>query len=133
MVEYVATGPILGAVERAMKITGNNPELANARSAQAAAARQQAKTAAPAPAAEAATQSTQRAASGGAAAGGVPVTLSNTARTADASRSASDFNAAKVKAIKATIENGTFRVNAEAVADKLLGNAYETLSRFAHG
>ncbi|AVO49725.1 flagellar biosynthesis anti-sigma factor FlgM [Melaminivora suipulveris] len=102
-----------------MKITGNNPELANARSAQAAAARQQAKTAAPAPAAE--------------AAAGVPVTLSSAARAADASRSPADFNAAKVKAVKAAIENGTFRVDAEAVADKLLANAYETLSRSSQG
>ncbi|GAB1386167.1 hypothetical protein MASR1M59_13150 [Melaminivora sp.] len=116
-----------------MKITGNNPELANARSAQAAAARQQAKAAAPAPAAETATQSTARAASGGAAAGGVPVTLSSAARGVDASRSASDFDAAKVKAVKAAIEGGTFRVNAEAVADKLLANAFETLSHSSLG
>lgn len=117
-----------------MKITGNNPELANARSAQAAAARQQAKTAAPAPAAEAAAQGASRAASsGGAAAAGVPVTLSSAARAADASRSPADFNAAKVKAVKAAIENGTFRVDAEAVADKLLANAYETLSRSSQG
>ena len=50
-------------------------------------------------------------------------------RGADASRSSADFDAGKVKAVKAAIENGTFKVNAEAVADKLLANAEETLSR----
>lgn len=117
-----------------MKITGNNPELANARSTQAAAARQQAQAAAPAPAAEAAAQGASRtAAAGGAAAAGVPVTLSNAARAAEAGRAPGDFDAAKVKAVKAAIENGSFRVNAEAVADKLLDNAYETLSRGSQG
>ena len=90
---------------------------------QAAAARQQAKAAAPAPAAEAAAQGASRTAAG------VPVTLSATVRGADASRSSADFDAGKVKAVKAAIENGTFKVNAEAVADKLLANAEETLSR----
>ncbi|MDC6705938.1 MULTISPECIES: flagellar biosynthesis anti-sigma factor FlgM [Pseudomonadota] len=115
-----------------MKI-GNNPELANARSSQAAAARQQqAKAAAPAPAAEAASQGASRVASSGAAASaGVPVTLSSAARAVDASRSSADFDAAKVRAVKAAIENGSFRVDAEAVADKLLANAYEVLSRSA--
>ncbi|SDM67390.1 anti-sigma-28 factor, FlgM family [Oryzisolibacter propanilivorax] len=112
-----------------MKITGNNPELTNARSAQATAARQQGKAAAPAPAAEAAAQGATRLATGGAAAAGVPVTLSSAARGVEGSRGTGDFDAAKVKAVKAAIENGTFRVDAEAVADKLLANAYETLSR----
>ncbi len=116
-----------------MKITGNNPELANARSTQAAAARQQAQAAAPAPAAEAAAQGASRTAAAGGAAAGVPVTLSNAARAAEAGRAPGDFDAAKVKAVKAAIENGTFRVNAEAVADKLLDNAYETLSRGSQG
>ncbi|AVP56848.1 flagellar biosynthesis anti-sigma factor FlgM [Pulveribacter suum] len=108
-----------------MKITGNNPELPNARSAQAVAARQQGKAAAPAPAAEAATQGAQRAAAGA----GVPLTLSSNVRAVEPGRQAADFDAAKVKAVKAAIENGTFRVDAEAVADKLLANAFETLSR----
>ena len=104
-----------------MKI-GNNPDTANLLSQ--AATRQQAKATAPAPAAEAAAQ-------GGAsrAAAGVPVTLSSAARGVDASRSTADFDAGKVKAVKAAIENGTFKVNAEAIADKLLANAHETLSR----
>jgi len=113
-----------------MKITGNNPELPNARSAQAVAARQQGKAAAPAPAAEAAAQGAQRAAAAG---GGVPVTLSSNVRAIEPGRQSADFDAAKVKAVKAAIENGTFRVDAEAVADKLLANAFETLSRSQQG
>ncbi|WP_313316190.1 flagellar biosynthesis anti-sigma factor FlgM [Pulveribacter sp.] len=112
-----------------MKITGNNPELPNARSAQAVAARQQGKAAAPAPAAEAAAQGAQRAAAGA----GVPVTLSSNVRAVEPGRQSADFDAAKVKAVKAAIENGTFRVDAEAVADKLLANAFETLSRSQQG
>lgn len=104
-----------------MKI-GNNPDIANALS-QAAAVKQQAKAAAPAPAAEAAAQGTARAAAG------VPVTLSATARGVESARGAADFDAGKVKAIKTAIDKGTFRVNAEAVADKLLANAQETLFR----
>lgn len=103
-----------------MKI-GNNPDIASAL-AQATATKQQAKAAAPAPAAEAATQSAARAAVG------VPVTLSANVRTTDAGRSTAEFDAGKVKAVKHAIENGTFTVDAEAVADKLLSNAYESLS-----
>ena len=103
-----------------MKI-GHNPDTATALS-MAAANKQQAKAAAPAPAAEEAAQGATRAAAG------VPVTLSAAARGVDATKSTADFDTAKVKAIKAAIEKGTFRVDAEAVADKLLSNAYETLS-----
>ncbi|MGD9774002.1 flagellar biosynthesis anti-sigma factor FlgM [Diaphorobacter sp.] len=103
-----------------MKI-GHNPDIASAL-AQAAANKQQAKAAAPAPAAEIAAQSASRAATG------VPVTLSASARTAETGRSTADFNAEKVKAVKTAIDQGTFSVDAEAVADKLLANAYETLS-----
>lgn len=67
---------------------------------------------------------------------GVAVTLSRLARggteeTQSSSRASSqaggDFDAQKVKAIRAAIENGTFRINAGAIADKLLANARETL------
>lgn len=102
-----------------MKI-GNNPDSANLVSQ--AAARQQARAAAPAPAAEAAAQTASRATAG------VPVTLSSAARGVDAGRSTADFDAGKVRAVKAAIENGTFKVDAEAVADKLLANAQEVLS-----
>lgn len=112
-----------------MKI-GNNPDPANVRNPQATAARQQARAAAPAPAAETASQTVARASTSGEAAGaGVPVTLSSAARGVQTHRATADFDAGKVKAIKAAIENGTFRVSAEAVAERLLSNAYETLSR----
>ena len=39
------------------------------------------------------------------------------------------FNAGKVKAVRAAIEKGEFSVDAEAIADKLLSNAQEILSR----
>ncbi len=65
-----------------------------------------------------------------AAAAGVPVTFSNAARGVDAAaRGPAEFDAGKVKAVKAAIENGTFKVDADAVADKLLSNAEETFSR----
>src|SRR5574343_184508 len=44
-------------------------------------------------------------------------------------RSGTDvFDAEKVEAMRAAIENGSFSVNAEAIADKLLSNAREMLS-----
>lgn len=62
---------------------------------------------------------------------GVPVTVSTAARGAldPTSRPNADFNAGKVKAVREAIENGTFSVDAEAVADKMLSNAQEILSR----
>lgn len=105
-----------------MKV-GNNADLTAALS-QATAAKQQAK--AGASAAETAGRSASDVAGNG-----VAVTLSASARTSAAGRSSSDFNAEKVQAVKTAIENGSFRVDAEAVADKLLENAYETLSRAA--
>ncbi len=38
------------------------------------------------------------------------------------------FNTEKVDAMKAAIANGTFKVNAEAIADKMLANAAEMLN-----
>ena len=38
-----------------------------------------------------------------------------------------DFDAGKVKAVRAAIENGTFKVDAEVVADKMLANSQEFL------
>ncbi|MDA8447240.1 flagellar biosynthesis anti-sigma factor FlgM [Paracidovorax valerianellae] len=105
-----------------MKI-GQNPEIANAVS-QAATAAKQAK--APAAAAETAAKTAAPAA---AVAAGVPVTFSNAARALDAnSRASTDFDANKVKAVRAAIEKGTFTVDADAIADKLLSNAQEIIS-----
>jgi negative regulator of flagellin synthesis FlgM len=60
-------------------------------------------------------------------------TVSRSASTAQAlpatGSSGSDvFNAEKVEAMKLSIANGTFQVNAEAIADKMLSNAAEMLS-----
>ena len=105
-----------------MKI-GQKPELPGAL-AQAAPAKQQAKAAAQAAGGLAAS------ASSAAAAAGVPVTLSSAAKALEqTSRNQGDFDAGKVKAVRAAIENGTFKVDAEVVADKLLANSQEFLSR----
>ncbi len=39
------------------------------------------------------------------------------------------FDAQRVAAIKQSIQNGSFTVNAEAVADKLIANAHEAMGR----
>ena len=43
------------------------------------------------------------------------------------------FNAEKVEAMKAAIADGSFKVNAEAIADKMLANAAEMLSAGSRG
>jgi negative regulator of flagellin synthesis FlgM len=66
-----------------------------------------------------------------AASSGVAVTVSNLARSL-ASTSQGDtpeVNFEKVAAMKAAISNRQFHVNPEAIADKLLNNAQEMLSR----
>ena len=61
---------------------------------------------------------------------GVPVTVSTAARALDqTSLSTGDFDASKFKAVRAAIEKGTFSVDAEAIADKMLSNAQEILAR----
>jgi negative regulator of flagellin synthesis FlgM len=103
-----------------MKI-GQKPELLGAL-AHAAPAKQ-AKTAATAAGGIAASVSS-------AAAAGVPVTFSTAARALEqTSRNQGDFNAGKVKEVRAAIENGTFKVDAEVIADKMLANTQEFLSR----
>ena len=105
-----------------MKI-GQKPELPGAL-AQAAPAKQQAKAAPQAAGGVAAS------ASSAAAAAGVPVTFSSAAKALDqTSRNQGDFDAGKVKAVRSAIENGTFKVDAEVVADKMLANSQEFLSR----
>jgi len=69
------------------------------------------------------TQSTQSA--------GVAVTVSTLARTLEASNrgQAADVDMKKVEAVRSAIQKGTYVVNAEAIADKLLANAQEMLDR----
>lgn len=60
---------------------------------------------------------------------GVPVTVSNSARSLDQNaKTSGDVDMAKVLAMREAIANGSFRVNAGAVADKLLGDAAQLLS-----
>ena len=62
---------------------------------------------------------------------GVDVTVSDLARTLEQTRSADtpDVDMEKVNAMRQAIEQNTFTVNPEAIADKLLANAQEMLNR----
>lgn len=64
-------------------------------------------------------------------ASGVAVTVSTLARTIEAASTgeAEEIDAQKVEAVKTAIQQGTYKVNAEAIADKLLANAQEMLNR----
>ncbi|MDO4591901.1 MAG: flagellar biosynthesis anti-sigma factor FlgM [Comamonadaceae bacterium] len=54
-------------------------------------------------------------------AAGVPVTVSSSVRSLDQNaKSSSDVDMAKVNAIREAIANGTFKVNANVIADKML-------------
>ncbi|MCW5235142.1 flagellar biosynthesis anti-sigma factor FlgM [Verminephrobacter eiseniae] len=62
-----------------------------------------------------------------------PVTVSIAARalarSADIADASDDFDADKVHAVRAAIDRGQFHVDAQAVANKMLANAQEILSR----
>ena len=62
---------------------------------------------------------------------GVAVSVSTLARSLEASGQgeAPDVDMEKVNSVRASIAQGTFKVNAEAIADKLLSNAQEMLTR----
>jgi negative regulator of flagellin synthesis FlgM len=64
-------------------------------------------------------------------ASGVAVTVSTLARGLDkASRSsAADIDTQKVATVKAAIQDGSYVINPEAIADKLLSNSKELLDR----
>lgn len=71
------------------------------------------------------------AASKGAQSAGVAVTVSSAARSLESGSAGEtpDVDTAKVNAVRASIANGTYTINAEAIADKLLSNAKEMLTR----
>jgi negative regulator of flagellin synthesis FlgM len=60
---------------------------------------------------------------------GVAVTVSTLARDLEKTESAADVDTQKVDSIRTAIKEGTYQVNAEAIADKLLANAQELLNR----
>lgn len=65
----------------------------------------------------------------GAAPPGVPVTVSSMARAFDVASASSTFDARKVAEVRSAIANGTYRVDPEAIADKLLSNAQQVLRK----
>jgi negative regulator of flagellin synthesis FlgM len=60
---------------------------------------------------------------------GVAVTVSTLARDLEKTDSDADVNMQKVDSIRSAIQEGTYQVNPEAIADKLLSNAQELLNR----
>ncbi len=96
-------------------------QLGNATGAQKAT--QNANASASAAASTGAAQSTRSA--------GVAVTVSTLARGLEKSgrNEGADVDAQKVASVRAAIENGSYVVNPEAIADKLLSNAQEMLNR----
>ena len=66
---------------------------------------------------------------------GVQVTLSSATQSVSAAGASGGevFNAEKVEAMKQAIASGTFQVNPEAIADKLLSNAAEMLGAAGGG
>ena len=58
---------------------------------------------------------------------GVGVTVSAQARALEQASSSAEVDAEKVNAVRQAIEQKTYTVNAEAIADKLLANAREML------
>ncbi len=84
-----------------------------------------------APAAPASPAAAERKPAGGPAAAeaSAQVELSPAAALASGLTSDASFDAAKVERIAQAIRDGEFKVNAEAIADKLIVNAQELLGR----
>jgi negative regulator of flagellin synthesis FlgM len=57
------------------------------------------------------------------------IELSSTASTLLSAGSSPEFDAEKVQRISKSIEDGTFTINPEAIADKLIANAQEVLAK----
>ncbi len=62
---------------------------------------------------------------------GVAVTVSTQAQSLGkaVAQEGADVDSAKVESVRSAIEQGTYSVNPEAIAEKLLGNAQELLNR----
>ena len=91
-------------------------------------------TNAPAKGGQSASLAAPTAATAQTASAGVAVTVSPMARTLEASNrsEAADIDMDKVRAVRAAIDQGTYKVNAEAIADKLISSAQEILKRIAN-
>lgn len=61
------------------------------------------------------------------------VALSSTAESLRTGSAGTDFDADKVARVAQAIAAGTFKVNPEAIADKLIANAQEVLGRVQRG
>ena len=57
------------------------------------------------------------------------VELSSTASTLLSGGASAEFDADKVARISQSIDNGTFKINPEVIADKLISNAQELLTK----
>ncbi|HKX44740.1 MAG TPA: flagellar biosynthesis anti-sigma factor FlgM [Burkholderiaceae bacterium] len=57
------------------------------------------------------------------------IALSSAASKLLDNESGADFDADKVARISQAIEDGTFKINADVIADKLIGNAKELLTK----
>lgn len=62
---------------------------------------------------------------------GMAITVSTAARSLSAAgrTDAADVDMDKVNAVRAAIQQGTYKINADAIAGKLLSNAQELLTR----
>jgi negative regulator of flagellin synthesis FlgM len=58
------------------------------------------------------------------------IELSDAAATLLGHPSSADFDAEKVARISQAIDDGSFKIDAEVIADKLIGNAKELLTKF---
>nr|WP_186329718.1 flagellar biosynthesis anti-sigma factor FlgM [Variovorax boronicumulans] len=83
----------------------------------------------PGPETEAAAQAKAAAVRTPAATPGASVSVSTLGKTLEATRraDAGDIDQAKVDEIKAAIADGSYQINPEAIADKMLANAQEML------
>jgi len=82
-----------------------------------------------APATRAPVEGAPKAAPGLVGSAGAEVQLSATAASLRTSAAPAEFDAAKVERIAQSIAEGRFKVNAEAIADKLIANAQELLGK----
>jgi negative regulator of flagellin synthesis FlgM len=68
-------------------------------------------------------------AAGAASGAGATVTVSGAVRTLTVASAGTGIDEAKVATVKAAIAGGTFKVDSGAIADKMLSNAQEMLTR----